>query len=145
MAGIPSIGTELFLVKAGDEQADTKIAHLTSAGAIHGRAEEIDVTDHDSPNGNKEYMAGAVDFGTFDFAGNVNDPTLVAKLYDLLSSKVLRSWYVKYKDGSRADFDGPLQSFGLDEQTTDGLITCSGSIRISGTTEYQPTAAADGA
>ncbi len=139
MAGIPSIGTELYLVKDGDETADLKIAHLTSAGAIKGTAEEIDVTDHDSPNGNKEYMAGAVDYGTFDFTGNVNDKTLVSKLYTLLNSKVKRSWYVKYKDGSRADFDGPLQSFGMDEQTTDGLITCSGSIRISGTPEYQAT------
>lgn len=138
MAGIPSIGTELFLVKDGDEAADTKIAHLTSAGAIQGTADEIDVTDHDSPNGNKEYMAGAVDYGTFDFAGNVNDPSLVSKLYALLNSKAKRSWYVKYKDGSRNDFDGPLQSFGMDEQTTDGLMTCSGSIRISGTPDYKP-------
>ena len=56
----------------------------------------------------------------------------------LLNSKAKRSWYVKYKDGSRNDFDGPLQSFGMDEQTTDGLMTCSGSIRISGTPDYKP-------
>lgn len=53
MAGIPSIGTELYLVKDGDETADLKIAHLTSAGAIKGTAEEIDVTDHDRSKGRR--------------------------------------------------------------------------------------------
>jgi hypothetical protein len=139
MAGTQSIGTELWLKKAGEEQADTKIAHLTSVGEVKGEAEEIDVTDHDSPNGNKEYIAGAVDYGTFEFEGNLCDATLAEKMFALLNGKNKRDWYIKYTDGSRMDIKGALQSFGLSERTTDGLNQYSGGIRVSETPTYSPT------
>lgn len=135
MAGIQSIGTKLYLLKDGDEGEDLQVAHLTSAGEVTGTADEIDVTDHDSPGGNKEYIAGAVDYGTFDFEGNLLDPTMASKLYALLNSKASRKWRIDYTDGSSMEITGPLQSFGLAERTTDGLNGYSGSIRVG----EQPT------
>lgn len=130
MAGIQSIGTQLWLKKAGEEQADLKIANLTSAGDIKGTAEEIDVTDHDSPGGNKEFIAGAVDYGEFSFEGNLVTVDLAEKLFALLNSKESRQWYVKYTDGSQMDVKGPLKEFGLSARTTDGLNAYAGAIRI---------------
>ncbi len=141
MAGTQSIGTKLWLKKAGSEASDTQIAHLTSVGEMAGTAEEIDVTDHDSPGQNKEYIAGAVDYGTQDFEGNLCDPSLAEKMFALLNSKATREWYITYTDGSRTDLKGALQSFGLGERTTDGLNTYKGSIRIG----EQPTYTAAGA
>lgn len=140
MAGTQSIGTQLWLKKAGSEAADTQIAHLTSVGEIKGEAEEIDVTDHDSPDGNKEYIAGAVDYGDFEFEGNLCDPTLAEKMYAILNGKAKREWYVLYTDGSRMDIKGALKSFGLGERTTDGLNTYSGAIRVAETPDFTPEA-----
>lgn len=138
MAGTQSIGTQLWLEKAGSEAADTQIAHLTSVGEIKGEAEEIDVTDHDSPNGNKEYIAGAVDYGDFEFEGNLCDVNLADKLFALLNGKTTRNWYVRYTDGSRMDITGPLKAFGLSERSTDGLNAYSGTIRVAQTPTFTP-------
>jgi len=144
MAGTQSIGTKLYLVKTGSEAADTQIAHLTSVGEIKGEAEEIDVTDHDSPDGNKEYIAGAVDYGDFEFEGNLCDVDLADKMFGILNSKATRSWYIKYTDGSRVDITGPLKAFGLNERTTDGLNQYSGTIRVAQTPTYTPVPAQSG-
>ena len=135
MAGTQSIGTKLYLVKGDDETSDLQVAHLTSVGEITGTADEIDVTDHDSPGGNKEFIAGAVDYGSFDFEGNLCDVTLATKLYGLLNAKTTRTWRVEYTDGSTMTIKGPLLSFGLSERDTDGLNGYAGSIRIA----EQPT------
>ena len=87
MAGTRTMGTTLTMKKAGDEQADTVIAHLTSIGEVTGEREEIDVTTLDSPNGAKEFISGVVDFGSFDVAGNVIDGVQVSALWHKVSAE----------------------------------------------------------
>ena len=138
MAGTRTMGTTLTMKKAGDEQADTVIAHLTSIGEVTGEREEIDVTTLDSPNGAKEFISGVVDFGSFDVAGNVIDGVQVSALYDVFNGQQNRDFEIQTPSGTRLALNGYFSSFGFGEKTTDGLDTFKATIRVSGAPEYIP-------
>ena len=136
MAGTRTMGTTLTMKKAGDEQADTVIAHLTSIGEATGEREEIDVTTLDSPNGAKEFISGVVDFGSFDVAGNVSDGVQVSALYDVFNGQQNRDFEIQTPSGTKLALNGYFSSFGFGEKTTDGLDTFKATIRVSGAPVY---------
>jgi predicted secreted protein len=139
MAGIQSIGTKLILVKAGDETENTPVGHITSVGPLGGTAEDIDVTDHDSPGGNKEFMSGAIDFDTVSFSANDTNDGLVEKLFAIFTAKQPRSWIITATDGKQFTFDGAINAFTpMEERSTDGLNTYAGTIKVSGTPTIVP-------
>lgn len=144
MAGTRTMGTTLVMVKAGSETADTTIAHLTSIGEVTGEREEIDVTTLDSPNGAKEFIAGVVDFGSFDIAGNIIDGVQVSALYDVFSAQQNRDWIITTPSGTKLELNGYFSAFGFGEKTTDGLDTFKATIRVSGTPEYTPVTSSNG-
>ena len=136
MAGTRTMGTTLTMKKAGDEQADTVIAHLTSIGEVTGEREEIDVTTLDSPNGTKEFISGVVDFGSFDVAGNVIDGVQVSALYDVFNGQQNRDFEIQTPSGTKLALNGYFSSFGFGEKTTDGLDTFKATIRVSDAPVY---------
>lgn len=138
MAGTLTMGSTLTMVKAGSEAADTVVKSLTSIGAITGEGEEIDVTTLDSPNGAKEYIQGAVDWGTQEVAGNVVDGDQVAALRAVFDSKKTRDWVVATPAGNQISYKAFIQSFEYGEKTTDGLDTFTMTLRISGTVTFTP-------
>ena len=138
MAGTRTMGTTLTMKKAGDEPADTVIAHLTSIGEVTGEREEIDVTTLDSPNGAKEFISGVVDFGSFDVAGNVIDGVQVSTLYDVFNGQQNRDFEIQTPSGTKLSLNGYFSSFGFGEKTTDGLDTFKATIRVSGAPTYLP-------
>ena len=135
MAGTRTMGTTLTMKKAGDEQADTVIAHLTSIGEVTGEREEIDVTTLDSPNGAKEFISGVVDFGSFDVAGKI-DGVQVSALYDVFNGQQNRDFEIQTPSGTKLALNGYFSSFGFGEKTTDGLDTFKATIRVSGAPTY---------
>ena len=140
MAGQITMGTTLTMVKAGSETADTLVGSLTSIGAITGEGEEIDVTTLDSPNGAKEYIQGAVDWGSQDIEGNVVDANQVAALRAVFDSKATRAWKVATPAGNEISYNAFIQSFEYGEKTTDGLDTFKMTLRISGNVTFTPAA-----
>lgn len=138
MAGTRTMGTTLTMMKAGDEAKDTVIAHLTSIGEVTGEREEIDVTTLDSPNGAKEFIAGVVDFGSFDIAGNVIDGVQVSALYDVFNGQQNRDFEIQTPSGTKLALNGYFSSFGFGEKTTDGLDTFKATVRVSGAPTYMP-------
>lgn len=138
MAGTRTMGTTLTMMKAGDEAKDTIIAHLTSIGEVTGEREEIDVTTLDSPNGAKEFIAGVVDFGSFDIAGNIIDGVQVSALYDVFNGQQNRDFEIKTPSGTKLVLNGYFSSFGFGEKTTDGLDTFKATVRVSGAPTYTP-------
>ena len=136
MAGTRTMGTTLTMKKAGDEQADTVIAHLTSIGEVTGEREEIDVTTLDSPNGSKDFISCGVDFGSFDVAGNVIDGVQVSALYDVFNGQQNRDFEIQTPSGTKLALNGYFSSFGFGEKTTDGLDTFKATIRVSGAPTY---------
>jgi predicted secreted protein len=115
------MGSTLTMKMAGSETADTILANLTSIGEVTGEREEIDVTTLDSPNGAKEFISGAVDFGSFDIAGNIIDGVQVEQLFAVFNGQQVRDWEIETPAGNKLDLTGFLQNFGWGEKTTDGL------------------------
>ena len=141
MGATRTIKTTLTKVKSGDEQEDLKIAHLTSIGEIGIESEEIDVTDLDSPEDFKEYIAGTKDAGEVSFAGNIHDETMIEKMMSLANSRSVESWKVEYPSGATWAFKGFVKSFKDGEKTPDGIASFSATIRISGAPVYKPASA----
>lgn len=137
-----TMGTTLIKTKSGSETEDLKIANLTSIGEIGIESEEIDVTDHDSPNGYKEFEAGNKDAGEVSIAGNIKNESNVEKMLALAESQSMEEWTVAYPSGATWKFRGFLKSFKDGEKTPDGSATFSGTIRISGKPTYTPKATA---
>ena len=131
-----TMGTTLTKKKANDEQTDLKIANLTSIGEIGVESEEIDATDHDSPDNYKEFIAGSKDAGELAIAGNIKDESNVEKMLALAESQSMGQWEVKYPSGATWVFKGFVKSFKDGEKTPDGLATFSATIRISGKPVY---------
>lgn len=130
--GVRTMGTTLTKVKSGSETQDLKIPNLTSIGEIGVESEEIDTTDHDSPDDYKEFIAGFKDAGEVPIAGNVKDESIIEKMLALAESRTMEKWIVTFKSGSTWEFKAFLKSFKDGEKTTDGLWTFTGTLRISG-------------
>ncbi len=132
MAGNTTMKTTLTMIKLGSETADTIVANLTSIGEVAGTREEIDVTTLDSPDGAKEFISGAVDFGSFDIAGNITDGIQVEQLYSVFNGKEVRDWEIETPAHNKLAVKGFLQGFAFVEKTVEGLDTFKATVRISG-------------
>lgn len=140
MAGTQTMGSTLTLKKAGSEGQDLVVANLTSIGEVKGEREEIDVTTLDSPDRAKEFISGAVDYGSFDVSGNIIDGKQPKALYDLFDSGVARDWEIGTPNGTKLALKAYVASFSFGEKTTDGLDTFTMSLRVSGKPVYTPKA-----
>ena len=127
-----AIHTSLKKVKSGSEATDWTIGHLTSIGEIGIESEEIDVTDLDSTEDFKEYIAGTKDAGEVALAGNTRDESVITKMYALANSRAIESWIVTYPSGATWEFTAFVKSFKDTEKTPDGIISWTASLRISG-------------
>lgn len=131
-----TMGTTLTKTKSGNEDADLRIANLTSIGEIGVESEEIDATDLDSPDNYKEFIAGSKDAGEVALAGNIKDGANVEKMLALAESQSMEEWVVAYPSGAKWTFKGFVKSFKDGEKTPDGLATFSATIRVSGKPTY---------
>lgn len=138
MAGSKTMGTTLTITKTGDETEDLVIKSLTSIGELSGEREEIDVTTLDSPDGAKEYISGAVDWGSQDISGNITDAEQLAKLRAIFDSQAVREWTIKTPAGNVQRYNAFIGTFSYGEKTTDGLDTFSMTLRVSGSVKFNP-------
>ena len=137
MAGQRAMGAKLSYEDGTGTIQIKYVAHLTSLGAINTTNEEIDVTDHDSPNGNQEFIAGNATHDNLSFAGNIVDnDTTFTNMWALCQSRATKTFTAEYADGSTMTFDGYVASMAIGEQTTDGLMGYEGEIRITGAVTY---------
>lgn len=142
MSNIRAIGTSLTKTKSGSEAANWIVGSLTSIGEIGVEISEIDVTTLDSPNGAKEYISGDIDAGECAIAGYIKkteDESTVTKMMALISSGSVEEWTVGFPSGAKWVFNAFVKSFKTTEETPDGLIGFSGSLRLSGLPVYTPS------
>lgn len=143
MAGIRAMGAKLSFEEPAQEGQPTTVyvAHLTSLGAINTSSDEIDVTDHDSPNGNKEYISGGINHDNLSFAGNIapGDATF-QKIWALAQTGATRTFTAEYANGDTMEFEGYFANVAMGEQSTDGLMGYEGEIKISGEVTFTPSA-----
>lgn len=141
MNNVRAMGTSLTKTKSGSETSDWVVGSLTSIGEIGAEISEIDITTLDSPNGAKEFMAGDIDAGECAIAGYIkkaDDEQTVVKMMTLIQASATEKWTVKFPSGATWTFDAFVKSFKTTEETTDGLIGFSGSLRLSGLPVYTP-------
>lgn len=139
---IRAMGTSLTKKKSGSETEDWKVGSLTSIGEIGVEIGEIDITTLDSPDGAKEFMSGDIDAGECEIAGYIKktaDEQTVSKMMSLISSGSTEEWTVEFPSGAKWVFNAFVKSFKTTEETTDGLIGFSSSLRISGLPVYTPS------
>lgn len=139
---IRAMGTSLKKIKSGSEVSDWTVGSLTSIGEIGVEISEIDITTLDSPNGAKEYMAGDMDAGDVAIAGTIkkkDDEQTVSKMMALISAGTTESWEVVFPSGAKWEFTAFVKGFKTTEETTDGLIGFSGTLRVSGLPVYTPS------
>lgn len=141
MNNVRAMGTSLTKTKSGSETSDWKVGSLTSIGEIGAEIGEIDITTLDSPNGAKEFMAGDIDAGECAISGYIkkaDDEQTVVKMMSLIQASATEKWTVEFPSGAKWEFDAFVKSFKTTEETTDGLIGFSGSLRLSGLPVYTP-------
>lgn len=134
------IGQGTTLEHSTDGVTFTAIATLTEIGAFGlGEADDIDVTNHDSPDGYREFTRGLVDAGDISFSGQWNaaasqqlpmtgsntgittGPTSTLDYFRIVLPASLGTWEGR----------GYWKSFTVNPQMDD-LLEFSGSIKVSG-------------
>ena len=138
---IKAMGTSLTKTKSGSETQDWVVGSLTSIGEIGVEIGETDITTLDSPDGAKEFMPGDIDAGECSIAGYIkkaDDEQTIVKMMSLIQSSSTEKWTVTFPSGAKWEFNAFVKSFKTTEETVDGLIGFSGSLRLSGLPVYTP-------
>lgn len=139
------IGQGTQLQHSTDGVSYTTIATLTEIGEFGLReADDIDVTNHDSPDGYREFTRGLVDAGDISFTGQWNaaasqqlpmtgantgittGPTSTLDYFKIVLPDTLGTWTGR----------GYWKSFVLNPQMDD-LLEFSGSIKVSGKPSFE--------
>jgi len=94
---------------------------------------KIDISNHDSPNRKKEYIAGWIEVGdtTADLIYNKTD---AATVRTILESRVTRTWTILFPDGSTLVFVGFLTQVGhaipLEKEITTKVAICASESSV---------------
>lgn len=118
----------------------TAVSAATSIGFPAPEIDEIEVTNHDSAGGYREFLPGLKDGGTVDFEGIVADDAVVAGLQTAFDEVKVKTWRITTRSGATWVFDGYMASFGEGDAEIDSARTYAGSIRVSGAPTFTPAA-----
>lgn len=132
MAGKFAFGTQL---KVTIGAVLTAIANLTNINGVEITADEIDVTDHDSDDGYREYAQGLKDGGSVSIEGHfLNDTTQIA-LKTLLDSGTAVPCEINFPSAlAKWTFDAFVTSIGT-EEPFDDKIAFKATLKITGKPE----------
>ena len=128
MAGSSAFGTSLSI-----DAGATTIANLTNIGGLNVSVDTIDVSDHDSADDYKEYVAGMLDGGEVSIAGNVSTAAAANILKTAMETRATSSCIITYPTTPAITWTFTGLVTGLEmEAPHDGKIGFSGSIKASG-------------
>ena len=126
-----SFGSKLEYKASGAGSYST-VSNATSIGFPAPEIDEIEVTNHDSVGGYREFLPGLKDGGTVDFEGVVSSDSVVSGLQNAFDATVVYNWRITTRSGATWTFDGYMASFGEGDAEIDSARTYAGSIRVSG-------------
>ncbi len=109
------------------------IANLISVGEAYAiKVDDIDVTDHDSPDGIKQFIPGLAEISDLPIEGHFI-PSKISHI--ALSQQILKreieEWTIEHATTPKISitFRGYLNDFKLNEATTEGKLTFSATIK----------------
>jgi predicted secreted protein len=135
-------------IEYGDASGGTSITWVAVAqvrevgsGPGGGQASEIDITDHDSTGGYRQFLQGLKDAGTMDFTVNY-DPAhashaAASGLASMYGSGATRDWRITLTDAadSTITFEAYVSQFQPIPQFDDALIA-NVTLRIAGAVTF---------
>jgi predicted secreted protein len=137
--------------------AGTLVGKLVSIGGIKLKGETIDITNHDSADGFKEFIAGLKDAGEFPMEGNfVQSDAGQLALMASFNTGALESFIVTFPDTSTWTFSAIVTGVEVGKADLKDQLNFSATLKISGkpvfagvttlrTVTFTVTAAAGGA
>jgi predicted secreted protein len=126
-SGIAAKGTVLTY----NSQAVKELDNVELTGS---NGEEIDISNHDSPDDYKEFVIGLLDGGTISFSGNfVSTDAGQAAVIAAHYARTNAAWTVVYPDVGDSQFagNGMVKSFQISAPVA-GKLSISGTIKITG-------------
>ena len=123
-SGVAAFGTTLTV-------SGTTIAELTNISGPGISMDTVETTNHDSPSGYREFVAGLTDAGEFSVTGNlIASSTTVSDLI-INGSQTARTYAITFPNNLAWSFSGFITNF----DTTgayDGKLEYTFSIKVSG-------------
>jgi predicted secreted protein len=132
-AAVKGIGTTFGVGDAASPEVFTTIAEILTISGPNISAEEIEVTNLDSPNEFKEYISGLKDGGTIDIEVNWIKDAGQVSLRDDIVAGTKRNYELVFPTSpeTTAVFNGLPLTMGFSADPA-SQVTASISIRISG-------------
>lgn len=136
-----SFGTKLSY-SSDSGSTFTAVSGATKIGFPAPEIDEIEVTNHDSTGGYREFLAGLKDAGSVDFEGEITAETVVSGLTTLFNANTVVSWKIEIPQqtgqtaGATWTFDAYLSKFGEGDAEIDSARTYTGTLRVTGQPTY---------
>lgn len=121
-------GTELF-------RGETKVARLLNISPPEMSRDDMDVTDHDSPDNFKEYIPGLKESGEVSIEGHLIPTDETQKgLLAALDIDEPEEWTIRFPTVPvlRICFMGYVKSYKVGDAPVDGKMTFSATIKVTG-------------
>lgn len=110
------------------------IAELTNIGSPKLSAGEINVTNHQSPDGYEEFVQGIRSAGEVPLEGNFisSDTNGQIGLLTDFNAGTMQSFVITFPDGTTWTFTAFVKSFEMDDASVDGKLSFKVSLKVSG-------------
>ena len=119
-SGVAAFGTSIS-PSAGE------ITNISGPGIS---VDEVEITNHNSADEFKEFVAGLIDGGEFSVEGNLTS-TVVTGVYNDLLARTSKSYTITFPNGMTWTFTGYPKSFETDSPV-DGKLGFSATFRVTG-------------
>jgi len=135
MTKYAAFGTLLKKGDAASPEVFTAIAGVRNIGGAEMTLEALDVSDHSSEDGNKEFVGGLIDNGEVSFEMNMDlgdetqDPA-TGVIFEL-NDRSLKNYQILYPDGSTATF-AALMTAVSPQNPHEAASLMNGTLKISG-------------
>jgi len=121
-----------------DPEVFTAIAEVTSADPPSSEADDVEVTNLDSPNRTKEYIQGMIEAGEASLEmnflpGDATQDATTGLIADHAAGTV-KNWQMEFSDAASTTvtFPGYVKRFDPGPVTPSGALTASCVIKVTG-------------
>lgn len=133
--GTPARGTALKISDMEAIPAFTAVGRLTSIGGPKSTWEELDITAHDSPGNDAEFVLTRKSYADLPFSGQFKPGD--AGQVDMQAAHdagTAFDFQIVWPAGigKTASFEAFVKEYGTDEAAVDGVVPFSGVLKITG-------------
>jgi predicted secreted protein len=131
----PTRGTTLSIGDGAEPEVFLHVGRVFSVGEVKPTMETIDVTDHDSPAGYREHIAGLRDGGNVEVQYRfVGGEAGQAALQAAHNDGQVRKYRITFPEavGKRGSLAALVTASGTSEAPVEGVLNGTATLKISG-------------